>query len=294
MTECIVCNVCEHPQKYENALEAKEIYSNVRKFKDEKFTVWRCSNCRSLHSKEAVNLDDYYEHYPLKQHIVNYATRCAYRNRLRLLRKHGLKKEHTIIDVGCGQGVFVLFLQQCGYKAFGYDPYVEKYADKKILDNLYDIVTSYEAIEHANQPVEFFRQLVQCLRRDGLVVIGTPNADKIDLSDSVEFSMELHQPYHRHILSERALLNIGLNAGLEVAKVYHRFYFDTLCPMVNTRLLKTYVRCTGNYFDAMFEKPRFRLLLTSPQLLFYFFAGYFFPPKGHITVFFRMMKSSTI
>ena len=290
MPEFTICSICERPQRFENALEVKEIYSNIRKFKDEKFTVWRCSNCCSLHSKEEVNLDYYYEHYPIKQHTMNYATRCAYHNRLRLLRKHGLKKENTILDFGCGPGVFVLFLQQCGFKAFGYDPYVEKYADKKILDDMYDVVTSYEAIEHVNQPSEFFGQLVRCLRQGGLMVIGTPNADKIDLSDPDEFSMELHQPYHRHILSEKALLNFGLNAGLEVVKVYPRFYFDTLYPMVNTRFLKVYVRCTGNYFDAMFEKPRWRLMLFYPQLLFYSFAGYFFPPSGHVTVVFRMTQ----
>ncbi|MBI2470654.1 MAG: class I SAM-dependent methyltransferase [Planctomycetes bacterium] len=287
MSEITVCNICECHGKYETALEVTEIYSNVRKFKNEKFTVWRCSNCNSLHSKEAVNLDYYYEHYPIKQHTMNYATRCAYRNRLRLLRKHGLKKEHTILDFGCGQGVFVLFLQQCGYKAFGYDPYVEKYADKKILDNTFDVVTSYETIEHVNQPSEFFGQVVCCLRQGGLMVIGTPNADKIDLSNPKKFAMELHQPYHRHILSEGALLSLGLKAGLNLIRVYHRFYFDTLCPMVNTRLLKAYVRCAGNFCDAMFEKPHYRYLLTSPQLLFYIFAGYFFPPQGQITVFFR-------
>lgn len=294
MSEFTVCNVCEHPGKFENASEVKEHYSNVRKFKDEKFTVWRCSNCHSLHSKEEVNLNYYYEHYPIKTQTMNYATRYAYYNRLRLLRKQGLKKEHSILDFGCGYGVFVLFLQQCGYKAFGYDPYVEKYSDKKVLENRYDIVTSYEALEHANQPVEFFEQIAHCVRQGSLIAIETPNADEIDLQDPVKFALELHQPYHRHILSEKSLINLGLKRGLEVVKIYHRFYFDTLYPMVNTRLLKSYVRITGNFFDAMFEKPRWRLVLMYPQLLFYIFAGYFFPPPGHIAVFFRMPISDQL
>ena len=143
--------------------------------------------------------------------------------------------------------MFVLFLQQCGYKAFGYDPYVEKYSDKKVLENRYDIVTSYEALEHANQPVEFFEQIAHCVRQGSLIAIETPNADEIDLQDPVKFALELHQPYHRHILSEKSLINLGLKRGLEVVKIYHRFYFDTLYPMVNTRLLKSYVRITGNF-----------------------------------------------
>lgn len=248
MSECTVCNICAHPGKFENALEGKEIYSNVREFKHEKFTVWRCLNCGSLHSKEAVDLNYYYKHYPVKNHTMNYATRKSYRNRLRLLRKHGFKKGHTILDFGCGQGLFVSFLLQCGYNASGYDSYVEEYSDRKVVNNVYDAVTSYDVIEHDNQPVEFFEQLVRCLKQGGLLAIGTPSADKIDLSNPKKFSMELHQPYHRHILSEEALLKLGVHAGLDIVKIYHRFYFDTLYPMVNTRFLKAYVRCAGNFY----------------------------------------------
>lgn len=183
--------------------------------------------------------------------------------------------------------MFVSFLLQCGYNASGYDSYVEKYSDRKVLSNVYDVVTSYDVIEHANQPVEFFEQLVCCLQQGGLFAVGTPDADKINLSDPEKFSMELHQPYHRHILSEETLLKLGAHAGLDIVKVYHRFYFDTLYPMVNTRFLKAYVRCTGNFIDVIFEEPRLRFLFTLPQLLFYALAGYFFPPSGNITVFFR-------
>src|SRR5262245_58461958 len=115
MPDATVCTICDPAQGIADALEVRQIHSNVRRFQHETFTVWPCPKCRSLHSKEAVNLDDYYAHYPLQTHRIDPVTRLAYQNRLRSLKKHGLTPEHTILDYGCGQGVFVEFLREQGY-----------------------------------------------------------------------------------------------------------------------------------------------------------------------------------
>lgn len=287
MEDFTICNVCEEPGSLENSLEQGQIYSNVRMFKEERFTVWRCSNCLSLHSKEAVDLDHYYAHYPIKNHTLRYATRCAYRNRIRLLKRYGLRKEDEILDFGCGQGLFVSFLNYQGYNAIGYDAFIEEYSDTKILDKTYDIVISYNVIEHVNEPRDLFGTLTGCLKKGGLLLIETHNADKISLSEPERFFFTLHQPYHRHIPSEKALLRMGNLAGLEVIKVYYRSYFDTLYPGVNTLFVTNYLRSAGNVLDAAYEERRPGILLTSPLLIFYGLAGYFFPQSGNIVVVFK-------
>jgi hypothetical protein len=113
-----------------------------------------------------------------------------------------------------------------------------------------------------------------------MLFIGTPNADEITLDEG--YSMELHPPYHRHILSERALKEICLKAGLKPITIYRRFYYDTLFPMVNTQFIKRYIRKAGGYLDAGFEKPRISMVLTSPELLFYGIFGYFFRARGNM------------
>ena len=55
-TESISCNVCENPRTFNTSKEIENIYCHRRKFSDHFFTVWRCSFCDSLHSKEVVNL----------------------------------------------------------------------------------------------------------------------------------------------------------------------------------------------------------------------------------------------
>ena len=286
MSDFQLCNVCQQPGTFDNALEVKQIPSNIRKFKDQKFTVWRCSSCRCLHSKELVDLNYYYENYVIGKEDLNYFFRCVYNNRLRLLRKCGLKKDSKLLDYGCNQGLFLSFLNQLGYEnVFGYDPYVSKYSDQKVLSKKYDFITTYDVIEHVDEPRDFLTQLVSCLEKGGLLILGTPNADEIKLSDPG--SPELHQPYHRHILSEKALINLASSQGLEVVEFSKRAYWDTLYPMLNTRLLWTYIYQTENVIDVLQEPLRLKMLLTSPLLIFYSFAGYFCRMPGSMTVVFR-------
>jgi hypothetical protein len=60
-----------------------------------------------------------------------------------------------------------------------------------------------------------------------------------------------------------------------------------LFPFVNSRFGKAYLRRIGNTMDALLEKQTPGVIFGSPRLLFYAFFGYFLPPKGNITVFFR-------
>ena len=288
MEDCTKCNICNNPGTFENSQEHKLINSNVRKFKDEKFTVWRCSNCLSLHSKESIDLAYYYDGYPVNNHKQEYGTHCTYRNRLRLLRKNGLKKEHKILDFGCGPGLFVLFLNQQGYNATGYDAFVEKFSDEGPLDKVYDFVVSYDVIEHAIMPKDFFNNLLKCLKKGGVLLIATPNAEKINLAEPDTFSMALHQPHHRHILSEKALLSLGKQVNLELLNIRYRSYIDTLYPMVNLKFLTRYVRNLGGIVDVAFEGFKPGTLLRSPILIFYGFFGYFFPQPATMMAAFRL------
>ena len=282
------CNLCGHQAGPRQATEVCSVPSNVREFHHERFTVWRCPHCHSLHALEPVELDRYYERYPFKQHVMNFATGRAYHNRLRLLTRRGTRKDSRILDYGCGAGLFIDFLRKRGYRHVeGYDAYAPSYADKTPLTRRFDVIVSYDVIEHVDEPQHFFSTLVERLNDGGLLVIGTPNADEIDLSSPDDFSMELHQPYHRHILSEQALAQLGKEAGLRIEEVYRRFYFDTLYPTVNTRFMEEYVRATGNVIDVVVEKPRPDVVLRSRRLLFHAFFGYFAPPRGNMMFFFR-------
>ena len=287
MQGCSVCNICPTPIRLEQATEITRVPCNVRRFKDELFTVWRCPVCLSLHSKEAVDVSYYYEHYPFREHTLDLWARIGYANYLKRLQRVGLARNHLLMDFGCGPGLFVTFLHEHGYQAVGYDKHVPQFADPSALNKSYDFIVAQDIIEHVDDPKELLMELKARLRPGGILCIGTPNAEGISLSDPESYALSLHQPYHRHILSERALRSLAHDQNLEVMALYHRYYYDTLYPSVNYRFLQTYVKKAGNVLDVAFEPPKIALVLTSPILWVWALLGYFYPPRSEMTIIFR-------
>jgi hypothetical protein len=154
-----------------------------------------------------------------------------------------------------------------------------------VLLQPFDFVTSYEVIEHTENPRQYFSTLCRLIsERDGCLVIGTPRADRIDLGDFRRFGVPLHQPHHRHIMSEACLRALGSRHDLRVVRTHDRFHFDTLWPGLNWACLKEYVYQCGGVIDVLFEKPRLQVVCSSPRLLFLALFGYFLFTKENLVI----------
>lgn len=285
MATCIRCNLCAEPGSLDQAADVGPVPCNVRRFRDKVFTLWRCTGCGSLHCAEDADLSLYYSDYPLRRQRLGVGERIGYGNRLRLLKRLGFRPSSRLLDYGCGAGLFVDFLREKGLEqVFGYDAFVEAYQDPGRLREAYDVVASYDVVEHDDDPRDFLRRSGALVRRGGLLVIGTPNADHLSIARTGDPG--LHVPYHRHILSERALLALGREQGFEPVHIYRRSFYDSLVPTVNSRFRWRYVEKSG-FLDTAVEQPRIDLVLRSPDLLFFAFFGYFLPAGDNILVSFR-------
>jgi SAM-dependent methyltransferase len=169
----------------------------------------------------------------------------------------------------------------------GYDPFIKEYSHQSTLETIYQAVVSYDVIEHFDDVSDFFEITSTLVKPGGLLIVGTPNASGIRLDQPEEDAWLLHQPYHRHILSEQKMREIGLKYNFSTEHVLHRYYTDTYLPFLNTRFMKEYSFKAGNVLDIAIEAPQPKLLFSSPKLWFYAFFGYLFPPKGLMTVCFR-------
>lgn len=264
---------------------------HVRAFRADFFTVWRCANCGSLHSAERVDLAPYYAQYPLRRQKTDVFNRIALRKRLRMLNGERLQRSQSILDYGCGRGAFLDVLRQDGFTDVGgYDAYVSSYADSTVLSRQYDLVTSYDVIEHFHNPRDFMATVADLVKPDGLLAIGTPNADALSITGPGDIPVDISQPYHRHILSERVLLALAAGRGFLPVATYRRFCADTLFPGVNARFAWAYVQATGGMLDAITEPIRATVILRSPRLIFDALFGYFFPQPGYIFVVFKRQR----
>ncbi len=288
MADRNVCNLCADPGSLRDDSETAMVRSNVRAFRDESFAVWRCSRCRSIHARDEVDLPHYYADYPFHRQTLDWMLRVAYRNVLRRLKRAGLKRSHKILDYGCGSGLLTKFLQTEGYThAAGYDAYGESFSNPVILEQTYDFVHAQDVVEHVDDPRELMRTFAALTKPGGTVVIGTPNAEAIDLARPQDFVHTLHQPYHTHIFSKRALLDAARALGWTLERYYPAQYTNTLTPCVNLRFGIHYGRCFDDTIDLAFDGIRVNRKLLSPRSLFYAMFGYFLCPETDIMAVFR-------
>lgn len=251
----MLCNICNREPS--GTLERASIRSNVRKFKSEQFEVWRCPHCRSIHAAQEVDLAHYYADYPFHKlggTDTDWMLGAMYGNLLRRLKAHGFTRDSSLLDYGCGSGHFLDFCKKQGYaKVHGYDAYSARFADPAVLSRQYDVVMSQDVFEHVESPRDHLESLRRLTKGGGLVVVGTPNADSIDLAHPEPRVHTLHQPYHRHIASSAALKALGAELGFKLERYYPTMYSNTRVPFVNTPFVTHYFQCFDDTVDLALE-----------------------------------------
>jgi 2-polyprenyl-3-methyl-5-hydroxy-6-metoxy-1,4-benzoquinol methylase len=286
------CNVCGHTAS--EPIERGEVRSNVRKFASERFALWRCPQCKSIHARDEVDLAHYYADYPFHKlggKELDWMLRAMYRNLLGRLQKAGVTKESSVLDFGCGSGKFLSLLSEEGYSDIdGYDEYSERYADRKALARSYDCVMAQDVIEHVPEPLDLVKTLHALTKPGGVIMIGTPNADSIDLAEPEARVHTLHQPYHRHMLSTRALHELGQDLGWQLIAYYPNMYANTRVPFVNNAFVDHYFRCFDNNCDLVLEGIKansWKLWATAPVTLAHALFGSLWAPDCDVTAIFK-------
>ena len=100
-----------------------------------------------------------------------------------------LKKDARIVDIGCGNGMLVRNIRECGNKnTLGIDAYISETSHletggliRKLnlfeLNETYDAVLLNHSYEHMNDPLKVIRKLRSLLADEGRIVIRIPVVD---------------------------------------------------------------------------------------------------------------------
>lgn len=283
--ECVLCGKSSPPE----SVVSRRVRSNIQRFNDEWFGVWKCPSCACIHAAESVDLPHYYAGYPNHSQKADLVARICFRKHLRRMKENGLRKADRILDFGCGHGNFVSFLKQQGYaNCTGYDRYNPTF--EREPEDEYDFIFCNEVLEHVDDPAALVETLTSLCRAGGTVFIGTPNADSVDLGGPERYWNQLHQPYHRHLLSRQALDLLAARFSLQLKRGYFRYYADTLLPFLNEECGLELIYRNGNCLDIVFNPNPRRIgkHLTSPVVWFKAFFGYFLNRKTTLEMFYQL------
>jgi 2-polyprenyl-3-methyl-5-hydroxy-6-metoxy-1,4-benzoquinol methylase len=132
-----------------------------------------------------------------------------------------LRPGDRVLEVGCGVGAFVDRLRKAGWEASGLElngaavaqaqaagvPVVNELIETVAArePGAFDLVCSFEVLEHVADPYDFIDQQVRALRPGGRLVIGVPNQDSYIRHEDNLLNMP---PHHVSRWSARALQNL--------------------------------------------------------------------------------------
>lgn len=159
----------------------------------EKYYLVKCRNCSFVFSRgipSASELTKHYEGY-LRAGSISPITIKRYEELIETFEKYAPGR--NILDIGCGDGYFLEVAKKRGWNTYGTEFTTEAveicrtkgiHMHQGILSpadfNIrFDIITSFEVIEHINNPKQEIRNIHSLLSASGLFYFTTPNFNSL-------------------------------------------------------------------------------------------------------------------
>lgn len=235
------CPICESPRVF-------------RRFRLKRFDVMKCPDCSVLMMAdiptdevlETLYSNEYYEtrsEYYFNNRIWNPGAGRNNENiesfdralsRLRQLEPAG----KSLLDVGCGLGIFLAMARDAGWNVKGIDTseYAIRHArehfqldvthgavlkDAEFAPASFDVITLWDSIEHFRDPFGQLSEIYRLLKPGGVIMLDTPNGHSL----------------------LRTVANACYDASFglfryPVAKLYHQFHLFYYTPQALETLLK--------------------------------------------------------
>jgi SAM-dependent methyltransferase len=208
-----------------------------------KYLLVRCERCgtASTAGPPPAERDELYETGTYEATAVRgerlvEAVRALYeRQKLAILRSAGVSPPARVVDVGAGQGRFVLAARRRGYDAVGFEPsrrgveiaarrgvslQAASLADAELDPSGAGAVSCWHVLEHLDDPPAALERIADWLRPDGALLLGVPNLDSLQAGIAGGRWLHLDVPRHRHHFTPRGARALLESGGFNVAAVH--------------------------------------------------------------------------
>lgn len=156
-------------------------------------------------------------------------------------------RNKVVADIGCGCGAFLDYIKGVAKEVIAVEPsksyqnvmrkkgfHIYGYSDeaKEHWKNKVDVITTFDVIEHVEDPIKFITDIFDLLSEEGQAIIGTPTEAPVmrELLGEIFEKKLLFSTQHMWIFSEKNLKLIAENVGFKKVKVkyYQRYGLDNL------------------------------------------------------------------
>ena len=252
------CNVCNGPL-IPRFNEVRDPMTN------EPFAILACTTCGLGHTApHPADLGRYYgTHYYGSRHGVT-SKFCA-RQRLRFLQRTTTATQKRLLDVGCGDGSFLLAAKEAGWKVMGTEinPGPARSFGLDVRQAINDIddterfgcITMWHSLEHIKEIKSTLLLIEKRLAPQGHLIIAVPNAGGLQARLFGPRWLHLDVPRHLYHFDPGALRFALEDAGFIVCgSKYHETEYDLIGWSQSTM---NYLNHTPNiFFDVLTGKGK--------------------------------------
>lgn len=218
--KCIVCN-------------SKKL-KKLNKYYDQKGLI-KCKNCGFVFMEKIPTeseLNNYYSSYAYEgEQYLSPLTIESYNTTLDEFEKY--RKTNNLLDVGCGRGFFLEEAKKRGWNVFGTEysdtaikllqskgitTFQGQISDYNLPVNEFDVITSFEVIEHINNPNEDLKAINQLMRKGGLFYCTTPNFNSLMRYYLKTDYNVIHYPEHLSYYTKKTLNKVVEQNGFKNIK----------------------------------------------------------------------------
>ncbi len=263
MNPSSLCPVCGHPGEY--VYTAHAAGSNDTKGYD----YHRCGECALLYQNPMPNDEEISQFYPDSYAPYTEPTRMEFSRQETITLRKQLGYTHLsvpqkskpqdflrrpkplntvtpwvpngrLLDIGCGNGEYLLRMQSIGWqckgvefgnqgvavcRAQGLDIFQGGLLEASFDADTFDLVTAHHFIEHVPNPVEIITEMVRILKPGGRLLLRTPNNAALGRRWFGQYWFANGVPEHVLLFSEKSLERLAFDQGLVLEKRYRPVEF---------------------------------------------------------------------
>lgn len=248
----------------------------------EEFDILHCDQCSGRFTQnvpDAAGIGPYYQsqeyisHSETKQGLINRlyhgVRKITLRSKQNWVRSATGLKQGSLLDIGCGTGAFLHYMQQGGWQITGLEPDENARHNAKTLYNItalpvehlqtlpaqqFDAITMWHVLEHVHDLHGYLQRIRQLLKPGGSLLIAVPNYTSRDAAHYGRYWAAYDVPRHLYHFSpesmERLLGKHAIRVNKKHPMVFDSFYVSLLseqCKTGHSRLIPGFLNGLRSY-----------------------------------------------
>lgn len=267
---------------------------------DGNFNIVKCQKCGLVYLNPRPDDEELKKYYPVTyyERVVNKIEEENLNERYEFISY--FKHTGKILDVGCGNGLFLNFMKEKGWEVYGVEVSkmacnfakekfnLEVYNSDLINADLkggsFDLITMYDVLEHIPNINENLKRVYELLKTDGVFIANVPNFNSLQRITFGKYWCHLDIPRHfyhftsltlKKILENNNFISTGMYKSLiGLIKNPLRGYVNRLKKIIFSKSEKTTIRIYKDTSSKnIIYRMQFKLLISTFIRLLSYMVG---------------------